>query len=128
MRVLLADLESRVRYAMRALLERQPGVTVVGQAADASELLAQAALLQPDLILLDWRLHETASGDLLPDLRSACPGLRVIALGQWPDAQGPALQAGADRFVSKADPPDRLLAAVRALQQVERRPLSTQAP
>jgi len=123
MKILLADMESSVRSAMRALLGRQPGLTVVGQAADASELLQLAAHLQPDLVLLDWRLQSTVPDDLLHCLLLACPGLRVIALGQWPEARAPALQAGAHLFVSKADPPDRLLAAVRAMQQARVRPL-----
>ena len=50
MRILLADGQPRVRFAMRVLLERQPGVEVVGEAVDAEDLLAQAEMAWRRLI------------------------------------------------------------------------------
>lgn len=114
MRILLADSQPRVRFALRVLLERQPGVQVVGEAVDAAELLAQAAATRPDLVLLAWELPGLAAVDLLSALRKVWPEASVIALSGRPGARRAALAAGADAFASKADPPERLLAAIDA--------------
>ena len=114
MRILLADTQAKVRFALRALLEQQPGLIVVGEAVEAKQVLAQVEAAQPDLVLLDWNLRGLAAADLLPALRRICPDLRVIALSARPEMRPAALAAGADAFASKADSPERLLEAIRA--------------
>jgi DNA-binding NarL/FixJ family response regulator len=112
MRILLADGQPRVRFALRALLERQPGIEVVGEAMDGEGLLAQAKGACPDLVLLDWGLTSLAGFELLSALREMCPGVSVIALSGRVGARQVALTAGVDAFVSKGEPPERLLAAI----------------
>ena len=120
MRVLLADDQSKVRSALRLVLEQQPGIHVLGEAVDTTGLLDWVTVTCPDLVLLDWELPgleadgpSTGSGQrLLSTLRELCPCLAVIALSGRPEARRAALDAGADAFVSKGDPPERLLAAV----------------
>jgi DNA-binding NarL/FixJ family response regulator len=124
MRILLADGQPRVRFALRVLLERQPGWQVMGEAADVRSLLAQMDTACPDLVLLDWGLPGRAVADLLPALRRACPDLAVIALSGRPEVRRAALAAGADVFVSKADPPERLLAAILSVEERERNDVS----
>jgi DNA-binding NarL/FixJ family response regulator len=112
MRVLLADDQTKVRSALRLLLEQEPGLSVVGEAVEAEDLLAQVEATQPDLVLLDWELPGLRTDDRLSVLRALCPQLKVIALSGQPEARRAALSAGADAFVSKGEPPERLLAAV----------------
>jgi len=112
MRVLLADDQAKVRSALRLVLEQQPSVQVLGEAVDATGLLDWVKAACPDLVLLDWELPGIESDGLLPPLRELCPGLMVIALSGRPEARQAALDAGADAFVSKGDPPEWLLAAV----------------
>ena len=112
MRILLADGRPKVRFALRVLLERQPRIEVVGEASNLYQLLAQVGIICPDLVLLGWELPGLAALSSLNVLYDACPGLSVIALSGRPEARQAALSAGADGFVSKADPPDRLLAAI----------------
>lgn len=112
MQILLADNQPKVRFGLRVLLKRQPGLEVVGEATNAEELLAQAEATCPDLVLLGWHLSGLKEVDLLLKLRSICPQLRVIALSGWPEERQAALDAGADAFVCKCDPPERLLAAI----------------
>jgi len=115
-RILVADDQPRVKYAMRVLLETQPGVKVVGEAMDVQSLLAETKANRPDLVLLDWELPGLAMVDSLSALRQTCPDLRVVALSVRPEARQAALLAGVDAFVSKMEPPDRLLALIdRAL-------------
>ena len=80
MRILIADDQSKVRFALRVLLERQAALEIVGEAADAEELLAQVAADCPDLVLLGWELPGLTKIDLLAALRRVCPNLMVIAL------------------------------------------------
>jgi DNA-binding NarL/FixJ family response regulator len=130
MRVLLADDQPKVRSALRLLLEQEPELSVVGEAATAEGLLAQVRAAHPDLVLLDWELPGLqAAHPLLPALRALNPCLSVIALSGRPEVYQAALAAGADAFVSKGDPPERLLSAVndcwckrhRSAQEKERR-------
>ena len=92
MRILLADNQSKVRFALRALLEQQPGLTIVGEAAEAGDALLQVEAVHPDLVLLDWDLRGPWNNphllvgvlDLLPAMQRVCPELRVIALSARP--------------------------------------------
>ncbi len=112
MRVLIADDRPQVRSALRLLLEQGSGVTVVGEAVDMEQALELTAGQRPDLVLLDWELPGQDGDAVLARLRAVRPGLVVIALSGRPEARRAALAAGADAFVSKGDPPERLLAAV----------------
>jgi DNA-binding NarL/FixJ family response regulator len=113
MRILLADGQSKVRFALRVLLERQPGVEVVGEAAENEDLLRQTEETCPDMLLLAWELPGLVPPVDLLVLREACPGLRVVALSGRPEARHQAREAGVDAFVSKAEPPERLLTAIK---------------
>ena len=114
MRILLADDQPKVRLGLRLLLEQEEWASVVGEAASAQNLLAQAKAAQPDLVLLDWGLQCSENPDLLSALRGCCPGLALVVLSSQPEAEQEALDAGADAFVTKADPPEQLLAAIRS--------------
>ena len=122
MRVFLADDQLKVRSALRLLLEHEPGLYVVGEATEAEELLAQIKATRPDLMLLDWELPGLSLANsvglgkqLLSVVHVFYPNLRVIALSGRPEAHQAALAAGVDAFVSKGDPPERLLATLRTM-------------
>ena len=116
MRVLLADYHAEVRSALRLLLEQEPDILVVAEAAQAAGLVTRVREERVDLILLDWELPGLDGVDLLHALHKKCPKPRVIALSGRPEARRASLRAGADAFVSKGDPPERLLAALRAVR------------
>lgn len=112
MRILIAENQPKVRFALRLLLEQQPKVNWVGEARDAEELLTQLETFCPDLVLLAWELPGLQKVDALPLLRRTCPKAVVIALSGRPETRQVCLAAGADGFVCKCDPPDKLLAAI----------------
>ena len=118
MRILLADSQSRVRFALRSLLEEQSGLVLVDEVTDCKELLAQAGAVCPDLVLIDWDLPGLAGVDLLAALQEMCPGLHVIALSSRPEVEQEALAAGVQAFVSKAGPPEPLLAAIQSVKDL----------
>lgn len=117
MRILLADDQAKVRSALRLLLRLQPGMDVVGETDETEQLLVQVKEIHPDLILLDWELPGLTSNGLLTAMRARYPRLKVIALSGRPEARRAALEAGADAFVSKGAPPERLLSALRAVSE-----------
>ena len=115
MRVLIADAHSEVRWALRTVIREEPGLTVVGEVSDSEHLITQARTLQPDLIILEWELPNRSSEELLVLLAALNHGSQVIVLSRRPEARQAALDAGAGAFVSKADAPEQLLAALRRL-------------
>ena len=114
MRILIADDQDRVRFALRVLLGQQPGLQVVSEAAGGEGLLAQARDSVPDLILMDWDLQGLPEAGGLEALRCACPSAHIVVLSNRPGARRATRDAGVDAFVSKGDPPERLLAVLRS--------------
>ena len=121
MRILLADHESNVRYALRVLLEEQSEFEVVGEAAYAEDLLTKIKAACPDLLLLSWGLPGLEAADLLSALWSVCDDLYVIVLGVRPEARQSILNAGANAFISKVESPEQLLAAIASAKHSNRK-------
>jgi DNA-binding NarL/FixJ family response regulator len=113
MRIMLADDQKKVRFALRVLLEQQPELEVVGEAYDCPSLLAQIEALSPDVVLVDWKLPGLDGGRLMPLLRRA--DLAVIVLSPRLEDRRTAVEAGASAFVCKCDAPERLLAAIASV-------------
>jgi len=113
MQILLADNQPQVRLGLSVLLEHQAGIEIVGEAANARDLLAQSETACPDLILLDWTLPKMQARELLAKLREICPNVAVIVLSGRPEAHQAALEAGANGFVGKYEQPEKLLAAIK---------------
>lgn len=116
-RITLADERRKVRFALRALLQRQIDMEVLGEAANAQELIALAEHDCPDLMLIDCELPGRELPDLVDTLRGVCPDAMIIALSGRMDARPAAQKAGVDAFVSKGDPPERLLSAIQGCAQ-----------
>ncbi len=112
MRILIADDQPKVRFALHVLLARQPGIDVIGEAADAEDLLFKARETRPDLVLLDWELPGMVKEALIKALHALSPRPAVIALSGHSEAGEAALAAGVNGFVSKVEPPEHLLSAI----------------
>ncbi len=109
MRIILADEQLKVRFAIHVLLKPRDELKVVGEAIDAEELLAQIAISNPDVVILDWQLPGLEEIGSITTLKKNNPGLYVIVLSGRPELGQAALDAGANEFVSKIDPPEFLL-------------------
>lgn len=114
MRVLLADDNSNVRFALKAMLQQNPEIVVAGEAEDAAELLFMLAEAKADLLLIDWRLPGLSEMGSIPELRKERPDLMIVVMSGRPEVGREALSSGADEFVSKIDPPEALLTATAA--------------
>jgi DNA-binding NarL/FixJ family response regulator len=119
MRILLADNRVKVRFALSALLTQRSPLKIVGEAVDAHDLLEQVRLSCPDIVLLDWRIACQVSDDLIAMVKEICPESQVIVLSGRPETKIPALSAGADFFVCKGEPPERLLNALASCSCTE---------
>lgn len=115
MRVVLADRRRKVRYALRVLLQEHGDVEVAGEVTDRGEMLAQIEVCRPDVLVVDWDLCALEAAALMRSARQVCPGTRVVVMCGRPGLRAAALAAGADAFVSKGDPPEALVTAIRAL-------------
>jgi DNA-binding NarL/FixJ family response regulator len=113
--ILIGDAQPRVRFGLRLLLEQQEGWRVVGEAEDAQALLDHVRRGCPDLVLLDWELPGMPAQDLLSVIRQTCPRLWVVFMSGRDELRHAALQASADVFAYKADPPENLLRLIREL-------------
>lgn len=115
-RVVLADDEKGVLDGLRAVLEADPTIQVVGQALDGSSLLDLVSQLAPDVALLDVRIPGLkglgALRELQPDPPLCCALLTTFDLDEYVDA---ALEAGAHGFLLKDTPPEALVRAVHDL-------------
>jgi DNA-binding NarL/FixJ family response regulator len=112
MRILVADNQPKVRFALRLLLDRQLDPSQVCEASDAVEALTEAMNTCPDVILLAWDLPGRRDLKLISALQRVCPGVEIIALSGRAESRQAALEAGADAFVCKCDPPEQLLMAI----------------
>jgi DNA-binding NarL/FixJ family response regulator len=107
-RVFLADALTDERSALRATL-LDLHMEIAGEAADWTTTLARAPASRADMLLVDWDLLPKAAHEALDKLRKACPAALVIVLISHLDARHQAaLSAGADAFISKAEPPERV--------------------
>jgi DNA-binding NarL/FixJ family response regulator len=112
---LVADNDVRVRSALQTLLKQEPEPIAIRESSDLGSLAIQVKEFQPDLVLLDWELPGRPAAALLFALHGLEVKPKVIVLSKRPESEQAALDAGADAFVSKGDPPDQLLAAFRGL-------------
>ena len=116
MSVILADDQSKVRFALRILLESRRDVKIAAEVDDAYELLEQLAVISPEVIIIDWLLPDLAEIGSIEAIRKLCPDAAIIALSGRPELEQQAISNGVDAFVSKIDPPDKLQDALDAVE------------
>jgi DNA-binding NarL/FixJ family response regulator len=116
-RVLLADDQALVRGGFRLILDAEPDIEVVAEAADGDQAVASALETKPDLVLMDIRMPVLdgieATRRLIPLLGST----RVLMLTTFDldDYVVDAFRAGASGFLLKTAPPPQLVAAIRTI-------------
>jgi DNA-binding NarL/FixJ family response regulator len=120
-RLLLADDHGIVRAGIRLLIERQPDMEVVAEAADGVEAVRQALAHRPELCLLDVGMPGLTGLQATREIRRQAPGTAVLILSMHDDERYlfEALKAGAAGYVLKAEADQALVTAVRAVARGE---------
>lgn len=115
--VLLADDHTIVRDGLRYLLEAQPDIEVVGDAADGREAVKLATLLEPDIVIIDITMPELNGIEATYQIRQLCPSTRIIILSMHANTRhiARALEAGAQGYLIKESAGIEVVEAVRAV-------------
>ncbi|MFF5763984.1 response regulator [Streptomyces tanashiensis] len=116
-RVFLVDDHEVVRRGLRDLLDDEPGMEVVGEAATAEHALARGPALRPDVAVLDVRLPDGDGISVCRELRSRMPELACLMLTSFDDEDAllDAIMAGAAGYVLKQIKGSDLVSAVRTV-------------
>jgi DNA-binding NarL/FixJ family response regulator len=115
-RLVLADDEAMIRAGLRMLLDHQPDLAVVGEAADGVEVVDVVRRTQPDVVLLDIRMPRCDGIEAARKILAATSS-KVIILTTFDEDEylAEALRAGVSGFLLKVAPPEQLLHAVRTV-------------
>ena len=116
-RVVLAEDHHVVRAAIASLLAKEGDIEVVGQVAEATSLVSTVEALEPDVLVLDAHMPGHKVIDSARELRTSHSGVRILVLSAYNRREYVVgmLGAGAAGYVLKDDPPEALVAAVRAV-------------
>jgi DNA-binding NarL/FixJ family response regulator len=121
MRILIADDHGIVRSGLRMLLERQPDLEVVAEAADGIEARDLAVGERPDLAILDVKMPHLTGLQATREIRDQAPEVSVLILSMHDDERYlfEALKAGASGYVLKSQADQDLIDAIRAVDRGE---------
>ncbi len=120
-RILIADDHAVVRRGLRALIDTEPDMEVVGEASDGVEAVDQASELKPDVILLDMVMPRKNGPEVIADIKHQDHGARILVLTSFAqdDQVFPAIKAGALGYLLKDSSPRDLIQAIHNVHQGE---------
>jgi DNA-binding NarL/FixJ family response regulator len=123
-RILLVDDQALVRAGFRMILDAEPEMEVVGEAADGREAIDQVRSLRPDVVLMDIRMPELDGLEASRRILSGspeedAPKILMLTTFDLDEYVYEALRAGASGFLLKDTPPEQLVAAIHVIAQGE---------
>jgi len=114
-RILVVENHEVVRQGLRALLEREPDLTVIGEAGDGEDVLPMVERLSPDVLVLDWMLPGMHGLEVVRLLRKDKASVKTVVLSMHADESYvlSALREGASAYVLKEAGAEKLILAIR---------------
>src|SRR5699024_5888301 len=117
-RVLIVDDEELIRTGLRAVIDAESGLEVVGEAGDGAEVVPIAQKTRPDVVLMDVRMPSIdgiRATELLLDRGQPAPRVLVVTTFESDEYVYDALRAGAHGFVLKRIGPEQIVEAIRVV-------------
>jgi len=120
-RVLVAEDHPIVREGLRTLIASEPGMALVGEAADGIEAVAKARALRPDVILMDLMMPRMSGLEAIGEIKAGQPEVSILVLTSFAEEDKifPAIRAGALGYLLKDSSPEQLLRAIRDVHRGE---------
>ena len=112
LRILIVDDQQRARRSLMALLATRFQLADTCEAASGMEAVRCVEECKPDIVLMDARMPEMDGIEATRIIKTKSEHTLVIVLSMYLEYQEAALEAGADVFITKGDPPERLLEAL----------------
>jgi DNA-binding NarL/FixJ family response regulator len=131
LRLVLVDDQAMVRAGLRMIVESDPDLEVVAEAADGRQAVAVVADARPDVVLMDVRMPEMDGIEATRRILAAgadAPKVLVLTTFDLDEHAYAALQAGASGFLLKEAPPEQLLAGIRTVAAGEQQLAPTVTP
>jgi len=118
-RILITDDHAIVREGLHKLISTEPGMEVIGEAADGIQAVQMACELKPDVILMDMVMPRMGGLEAIRKIKEECPEARILVLTSFSDDETvfPAIKAGALGYMLKNTSPNLLLSAIRDVYQ-----------
>ena len=118
-RILIADDHGVMRAGLRALLEDEPGIEVVGEAADGEEVIRLTGELLPDIVLLDIGMPQVDGIEATRRIKNMFDQIHVLVLSVYEDESllKEAIKAGAAGYIIKRAAEDELIAAIKSVSR-----------
>ena len=113
-RILITDDHAVVREGLRTLIGTEPGMEVIGEAADGVEAVQMACKLKPDVILMDMVMPRMGGLEAIQKIKEQCPEAQLLVLTSFSDDETvfPAIKAGALGYLLKDSSPLDLIQAI----------------
>jgi DNA-binding NarL/FixJ family response regulator len=119
-RVLIVDDHPVFRFGLRALLQSEEGIVVVGEASGGAEAIERALALQPDVVLMDLNLPDMNGIEATRQLLALAPQMAVLVITMFDDdSLFAAMRAGARGYLLKGAEGDETLRAIRSVASGE---------
>ena len=117
-RILLAEDHNTVREGIKMLVNEQPDMKVIGEAADGREAIAETRRLEPDLLVMDISMPEMNGLKATEKLRQEFPDLKILTLTRHTDDGylQQLVKAGVNGYVLKQSAPTELINAIRTVR------------
>ena len=118
-KVLLVDDHTIVRKGLRALLDAEPEIEVIGEAETGREALQQAHELLPDIVLMDISMPDMNGAEATRQIRHRLPSAKILVLSMHADEEFvfQLLRAGASGYLIKKTAPEELILAIKTVFQ-----------
>ncbi len=116
-KLLIVDDHTIVREGLRSLLELAGDMEIAGEASNGREGLEQVEKIHPNVVLIDIAMPVMGGLEAIRRIRKRFPEIKILVLTQYDDKEHvfPAIQAGANGFISKAAASSELTAGIRAV-------------